>query len=133
MTVALRPTVPTEIKRRRALQSVANHAIAIAFGIAFALPFLIVLCTALMTRQQSLSGQFWPHPFRWSNFTQVFSDVPLVRYTVNNVVYAGLSAIGTVLSCIPVAYAISRMQWRGRQAVWILVLSTLMLPTQVTI
>ena len=30
------------------------------------------------------------------------------------VVYAGLSSIGTVLSCIPVAYVISRMNWRGR-------------------
>jgi multiple sugar transport system permease protein len=129
----LRPTLPAEIRRRRALQSIANHALAITFGIAFALPFLIVLATALMTRQQSLSGQIWPHPFRWSNFTQVFSDVPLIRYTINTVVYAGLSAIGTVVSCIPVAYAISRMRWRGRQAVWILILSTLMLPAQVTI
>src|SRR5262249_52719396 len=43
------------------------------------------------------------------------------------------STIGVVLSCVPVAYALSRMSWRGRQASFILVLSTLMLPAQVTI
>ena len=38
-----------------------------------------------------------------------------------------------LLSCVPVAYALSRLQWRGRQAAFLLVLSTLMLPPQVTI
>ena len=38
-----------------------------------------------------------------------------------------------LLSCVPVAYALSRLQWRGRQAAFMLVLSTLMLPPQVTI
>ena len=38
-----------------------------------------------------------------------------------------------VVSCIPVAYALSRMRWRGREATFLLVLSTMMLPFQVTI
>src|SRR5262249_16812476 len=87
----------------------------------------------LMTNRQALTSHLWPHPFRWSNFSQVFHSMPLLRYTWNTVLYAGLATIGVVLSCVPVAYALSRMSWRGRQASFILVLSTLMLPAQVTV
>ena len=91
-----------------------------------------MLATALMTDQQALSQRLVPNPVEWSNFRTVFREIDLVRYTWNTVLYAGLSTLGVILSCIPVAYAFSRIDWRGRNAVFLLVLSTLMLPTQVT-
>jgi multiple sugar transport system permease protein len=130
--VARRP-VPPEIRRRRFLLSVANHSVAIALSIMFLVPFVFILATALMTNQQALSQQLWPDPFRWSNFREVFTAFPFLRYTLNSFTYAGLATLGVVLSCVPVAYALSRMRWRGRQAALVLVLSTLMLPPQVTI
>src|SRR5205823_1975657 len=84
--------------------------------------FTLVLLTALMTRQQALSTHLWPHPFRWSNFKQVFHILPLWRYGLNSFLYASLSTIGVVLSCVPVAYALSRLRWRGRQATFLVVL-----------
>ena len=124
---------PPEVRRRRFLLSVANHSVAIAFSAAFVLPFAFILLTSFMTRQQALSTNLWPRPFRPSNYADVFDLFPVVRYTLNTVLYAGLSTAGVVLSSIPVAYALSRMQWRGRQAAFILVLATMMLPAQVTI
>ena len=112
--------------------SVANHSVAIALSIVFLIPFVFVLLTSLMTRQQALSTHLWPKPFHWSNYREIFSIIPLLRYGLNTMTYASLSAIGVVLSSVPVAYALSRMQWRGRQAVFVLVLATLMLPAQVT-
>jgi multiple sugar transport system permease protein len=113
--------------------AVANHSVAIALSVGFLVPFVFILATALMTTQQALSPSIWPHPFRWSNFGQVFTTFPFVRYTLNSLTYAGLATLGVVLSCVPVAYALSRMRWRGRQFAFVLVLSTLMLPPQVTI
>jgi multiple sugar transport system permease protein len=113
--------------------AVANHAVAIALSIAFLVPFMFILVTALMSNEQALSQSLWPDPFRWSNFREVFTAFPFVRYTLNSFTYAGLATVGVVLSCVPVAYALSRMRWRGRQAAFVLVLSTLMLPPQVTI
>jgi multiple sugar transport system permease protein len=130
--VAHRP-VPPAIRRRRLLLAVANHSVAIALSLAFLLPFVFIVATGLMTNQQALSPNVWPHPFVWSNFKTVFDSFPFVRYTVNTVTYAGLATVGVVLSCVPVAYALSRLQWRGRQLAFVLVLSTLMLPPQVTI
>ena len=130
--VARRP-LPPQARRRRFLISVWNHSIAIALSVVFLAPFAFVLLTSLMTRQQALSTHLWPHPFRWANFKRVFDILPLWRYGLNSFLYASLSTVGVVLSCVPVAYALSRMRWRGRQATFLVVLSTLMLPAQVTI
>jgi multiple sugar transport system permease protein len=132
-TAPVRHPVPPAIRRRRMLLAIANHSVAIALSIAFLLPFVFIIATALMTNQQALSPDVWPHPFVWSNFRTVFHAFPFVRYTLNTVTYAGLATLGVLLSCTPVAYALSRLRWRGRQVAFMLVLSTLMLPPQVTI
>jgi multiple sugar transport system permease protein len=131
--VARQRPVPPAVRRRRMLLSVANHSVAIALSIAFLVPFVFILATSLMTNQQALSQSLWPHPFRWSNYRDVFTAFPFLRYTLNSFTYAGLATVGVVLSGVPVAYALSRMRWRGRQVAFVLVLSTLMLPPQVTI
>ena len=125
--------IPVEERRRRLLMAVANHSIAIVISAVFVLPFFFILVTALMTQQQALTTHLWPHPFQWGNFAKVFSEIPLIRYTYSTLVYAVLATIGVVASSIPVAYALSRMSWRGRNVAFLLVISTLMLPVQVTI
>jgi multiple sugar transport system permease protein len=125
--------VPAGVKRHRMLSSVADHTLLILFAAMFMLPMLFIFFTSLMTDQQSLSSVIWPRPFVWSNYVTIFKEVPLLAYTWNTTQIAVLSTIGTVLSCVPVAYALSRMEWRGRNAVFVIVLSTMMLPFQVTI
>jgi multiple sugar transport system permease protein len=125
--------IPVEERRRRLLLAVANHSIAIVISAVFVLPFFFILVTALMTQQQALTTHLWPSPFQWGNFAKVFSEIPLIRYTYSTLVYAVLATIGVVASSIPVAYALSRMSWRGRNIAFLLVISTLMLPIQVTI
>lgn len=130
--IARRPE-SAEARRRRFLVSVANHTVLIALSAVFLLPVVLILLTSLMTDRQALTPSLWPRPFQWSNYSDVFRDIPLIRYTWNTFRIAALATIGIVLSCVPVAYALSRLRWRGRQGVFLLVLSTLMLPVQVTI
>jgi multiple sugar transport system permease protein len=123
---------PRAVRRRRALVFVADHCVLIALAIAFLAPFVFMVLTALMTPDQALSTSLWPHPFRWRNLLDVFDRVPLWRYTLNSMLYAGLSTIGVLVSSIPVAYALSRLRWKGRDVVFLAVLATMMLPAQVT-
>jgi multiple sugar transport system permease protein len=123
---------PQHVRRRRLLVTIADHSVLIALAIAFIAPFVFMLLTALMTSDQALSSKLWPHPFHWSNVTEIFDRAPLWRYTLNSMIYAGLSTIGVLVSSIPVAYALSRLRWKGRDAVFLLVLATMMLPAQVT-
>jgi multiple sugar transport system permease protein len=104
----------------------------IAVSAAFFIPMVFIVLTAVMTDQQANTPALWPHPFVVGNFSSVFSEIPFWRYVFNTLMVAFLSTAGVVLSSIPVAYALSRMQWRGRQVVFVLVLATLMLPYQVT-
>jgi multiple sugar transport system permease protein len=132
MSIVARPLPPAE-RRRRMLSSVATHSMLIVASLMFLLPFVFIVTTALMTDDQSLTRAIWPRPFQWGNFANVFERIDLMRFTLNTTLIAGLSTVGVVVSCVPVAYALSRISWRGRQAAFILVLATLMLPFQVTV
>jgi multiple sugar transport system permease protein len=126
-------SLPRSIRRRRLLVAIADHSLLIAAGIAFVAPVVFVLLTSVMTNQQALSADMWPRPFRWSNYADVFTEAPLWRWALNSFVYAALATTGLLLSSIPVAYAFACLRWRGRDAVFLVVLVALMLPPQVTV
>ena len=115
------------------MRTTTSHALLITFAIAFMLPMVFVVLSSLMTNYQVLSANFWPRPFQWNNYPTVWHTIPLGLYAWNTVQIAVMSTIGIVVSSIPVAYALARMRWKGRQVVFVLVLSTLMLPYQVTV
>ena len=113
--------------------AIANHTVLIAMSAMFLLPLLFVLLTSLMTDNQALTPNVWPQPFQPKNYVDVFSAIPFFRYTFNTLTIAFLSTVGVVVSSVPVAYALSRMRWRGRQVAFVVILATLMLPYQVTV
>jgi multiple sugar transport system permease protein len=112
---------------------VANYSLLIAAAIAFLAPIAFIALTSLMTTNQALSPELWPHPFRWSNYLDVFRTAPIWRWTLNTMIYSGLATLGLLLSSIPVAYALAKIRWRGREIAFIVVLIALMLPPQVSV
>ncbi len=124
---------PVAVRRKRFLVGVATHSLLIVAAIVFLLPFVFILLTSLMTSHQALSPRLWPQPFAWHNYIDVFSKAPLWRYALNTLLYGGLATLGLLISSIPVAYALSRLRWRGRDTVFLITLIALMLPPQVTI
>ena len=125
--------VPRSVRRKRFLVAVADHSLLIAAAIAFVFPILFMLLTSVMTNDQALSTKLWPEPFQWSNYSEVFDKAPMLRYGLNTLIYATLATLFMLLSSIPVAYALARLRWKGRDAVFVLVLVAMMLPPQVTI
>ena len=124
---------PASIRRRRFLFGVANHSLLIVAAICFLAPFVFIVLTSLMTNEQALSPRLWPHPFAWHNYVDVFAKAPLWRWALNTLIYSTLATLGVLVSSIPVAYALSRLRWRGRNVVFAIVLIALMLPPQVTV
>jgi multiple sugar transport system permease protein len=124
---------PRAVRRRRFLLFVAEHSLLIAVAAAFILPVIFVFLTSLMTDQQALSTHLWPHPFKWSNYTDVFHKSPLWRWSLNSFMYSSLATLGLLVSSIPVAYAFARLRFRGRDTLFLIVLVALMLPPQVTV
>ncbi|HEX3814436.1 MAG TPA: carbohydrate ABC transporter permease [Mycobacteriales bacterium] len=117
---------------QRTLVVVANHCILIGICLALLLPFLFVIGVALMPDSEALGNGLFPHHLDWNNFHRVLNLFPFWHYLLNSVLYSGLAIVGVLVSSLPVAYALSRLNWRGREAVMLLILATMMLPTAVT-
>ena len=96
--------------------AIAEHSILIALAIAFLAPFVFILLTALMTNDQALSPASGRSRSHLGNFSDVFDAAPLLRYAANSFLYAGLATLGVLISSVPVAYALARLRWRGRNA-----------------
>jgi multiple sugar transport system permease protein len=76
---------------------------------------------------------------RWRNFSDAMNratrpglGVNFWTYIQNSLIIAFFSIIGTLVSCAPAAYGFARVRWPGRDIVFLIVLSTMMLPFQVT-
>ena len=120
-------------RQQRILQTVARHSVLIGVGVVFVSPFVFVIFTALMTRDQALTRAIWPLAVPLPELLRRARPAAAAALDVEHVPVSFLSSIGVVLSCTPPAYALARMRFRGRNAVFLLVLSTMMLPIQVTI
>ncbi|MFH8573147.1 carbohydrate ABC transporter permease [Streptomyces sp. NPDC017993] len=138
---ARRTTAPTgatgapaaRARRRRLLHWIAVHAVAIAVALFFVLPFVFVFLTSVMSDDQAMSGELWPHQWNWSNYVTVFHTPGFLDWWKNSLMYAGLGTLFTVCSAVPVAYALAKFRFRGRRTAMILVISTMMLPPQVIV
>jgi multiple sugar transport system permease protein len=113
--------------------AIADHAILIAVALMFLVPIVFVLLSSVMSDAQVLSPDLIPDPVQLSNYSDVVHTIPIFQYAWNTVQISVLASVGVVLSSIPVAYALSRMSWKGRNVVFVIILATLMLPYQVTV
>jgi multiple sugar transport system permease protein len=120
------------MRRRRRLVFVADHSGGIAVAVVFLAPFVFITLQAFMTSQQALTSDLWPQTWHPENFVEVFSKAPMWLYLRKTLVYAGLATAFMLLSSSPAAYALSRLQWRGRNIAFVVVLMMMMLPPQVT-
>jgi multiple sugar transport system permease protein len=139
-TTALQPDAPETsrelrdtYRRRRILEWIALHSLGVALGLLFVLPFVFVVLESLMTDQQSLTRDLWPQPFAWHNLVDVWNTPGFSTWWRNTIVYAVSGTILTLLSSIPVAYALAYFRFRGRNVAMMAVIATMMLPPQVSI
>ncbi|MEV6179168.1 carbohydrate ABC transporter permease [Streptomyces sp. NPDC052016] len=120
-------------RRRAALEWVAVHSLGLAAALFFALPFVFVFLTSLMSDSQALSRDLVPHTWEWGNYRKVFDTPGFLTWWRNTLLYAGLGTVLTVVSSVPVAYALAKFRFRGRNLLLMLVISMMMLPPQVVV
>ena len=124
--------MPRRRRRESTLYFIARHSMAIALAIMFIAPFVFILLTSFMSSNQSLTSNFWPQTWHPENYIEIFRKIKLLRFLGNTVEYAGLATIFTILSSVPAAYALAKLRWRGRRAVFLLVICMMLLPPQIT-
>ena len=111
------------------------YTIVIIMAIAYIFPLYWLIVTALKTDVEIFQQPppiFPPNP-QWQNFGASTTYIPFWRYMWNTIAISGLTVLGTVLSCTFIAYGFARIQWPGRNIIFLIYLSTIMLPSQVTL
>jgi len=120
---------------RERIQKAIAYGIVIIMAIAYIFPLYWLVVTALKTDVEIFQQPppiFPPDP-QWHNFHASTTYIPFWRYMWNTIAISGLTVLGTVLSCTFIAYGFARVQWPGRNIVFLVYLSTIMLPSQVTL
>ena len=107
----------------------------VALSLLFMIPLFIVVGDSLKRFIDIYHvPRIWipAHP-QFTNFVRVFEVLPFHLFFVNTVIIAGLALVGEVTSSCLVGYSFARMRWPFRDWFFVLLLSTIMLPPQVTL
>ncbi|PQP86958.1 MULTISPECIES: carbohydrate ABC transporter permease [unclassified Paenibacillus] len=101
----------------------------------FIIPFIWLVRSSLMDLSQIfvMPPEWIPHPFHWDNYKRALTSLPFGTYFVNTLVIVASVMIGTVLTSTISAFGFSRIRWKGRDAVFAVLLSSMMLPGAVTL
>lgn len=124
------------MKRARAHAGPAlRYAALTAGGAAMAYPFVWMAATALKSLDGALQSSLslWPEGWHWENIPRVFEMVPLARYFFNSFLVAGTVTGAVLLTALAAGYAFARLNFRGRNTLFMLVLATMMVPFEATL
>lgn len=104
-------------------------------AVLFSLPFLWTIGSSLkpITEIFLFPPTLWPSEPRWQNYAEVFRIAPFGQFILNTAYVTAFAMVGQILSASAVAYGFSRFRFPGRDVLFFVVLSTMMLPWQVTI
>jgi len=109
----------------------------LAFGgaAAFLIPFAFMISTSLKTKEELLHypPNWFPAPLVWDNYIEPFRVVPFGFYYRNSTIITAVSLFGSLASSSIVAFSFARLRWRARDALFLVILATMMIPGQVTL
>lgn len=132
----LRTTVTTRrAGRQLGFGRIVLYLIAIGASILFMLPFAWTIFSSLKSPSELylFPPRWLPDTPRFGNYAEVFELAPFGRWLLNSFFVAGVATFGAVLSAAVTGYSFARFRYPGRELLFMLTLSTLMLPTEVTL
>lgn len=117
------------------LRLLVVYSLLFIFAVLFLVPFYWMVNTALKgpTQVFSIPPAWYPNPIRWRNFldsmvTTYESSPPVYRYALNTILITVNGVLATTISSAMVAYAFARLEFPGKNALFLGILSTLMIP-----
>ena len=133
-TLRTQSTIHTS-RQQQVIGRTLLYVIAIAASILFMLPFAWTVFSSLKTPSElyMFPPKWLPATPRFENYAEVFAVAPFGRWLWNSVLVAVLATFGSVLSAAVTGYSFARFRYPGRDLIFLLTLSTLMLPAEVTL
>lgn len=97
------------------------------------LPFYWMISTSLMTSGETALRRWLPDVPQFANYAEAWSKAKFSRYFVNSIIITAVTLMGQLTTSILAGYAFARIKFAGRDFLFALMLSTMMIPATVTI
>lgn len=103
-------------------------------SIIMVIPFVWMISSSLKTNVELFyfPPRWLPKHWLWQNYVEVFRSFPFAQFIVNSMKISTLSTLGQLLTCAMAAYCFARFRFPGRDVLFTILLSTMMVPGQVT-
>lgn len=120
-------------RRRRLVAVTGRHVVLVCVALVFLLPLIWMVASSL--KSNSAIFQYPPqlvpsHP-EFGNYRKAFDYIPFWLYFRNSLIVSAATICGILFSAVPAAYAFAILRWRGRDALFYVVLAGIMLPFEV--
>lgn len=115
-------------------RSLLTYGVLSAIALVMLLPLLWLIGTSLKSPTENIfqfPPQLWPSQPTLQNFITVWQTNPFGRYLFNSLLVAGCTVVLNVLFCALAAYPLARLNFRGRDVIFALVLATILIPFQI--
>jgi ABC-type glycerol-3-phosphate transport system permease component len=96
------------------------------------LPFLWMTFSSFMTRGETIRRAIIPDQIQWDNYVSAWREAHFGHYFENSIIIAVIQVLGTLIFSLMAAYPLARMDFRGRDTIFAIILATLMIPETVT-
>ena len=105
-----------------------------AVAIYFLAPFAYMFLSTFKTEAEAIAypPRLFPAHWNWENFKNAWESQPFGTYLLNSVIVTVMTTAGQVLSCSLVAYGFARYNFKGKNILFMILLSTMMIPWDVT-
>ncbi|MDY2629401.1 MAG: carbohydrate ABC transporter permease [Lachnospiraceae bacterium] len=124
-----------EAKRKKQIKSGLLICLNVIFAMLILAPLLYAVSIAFMPSSElfTLDLNLIPKEPTLDNFIQALQRIPLLRFVLNSFLVAGLITAGQIISCSLAAFSLHFLDFKGKNAVFMLIMSTMMLPGEATI
>ncbi|MFB4331086.1 carbohydrate ABC transporter permease [Paenibacillus sp. CR_12] len=121
-------------KTTHSLLKVLMYLLLIAGAVFMVFPFIWMLSTSLKTvgAISQMPPQLIPNPLNWDNYVTIWNKVDFGRYTLNSFFIVSIEMVGSLVSSAFVAFGLAMFTFRLRGLIYMIMLATLMIPSQVT-
>jgi ABC-type glycerol-3-phosphate transport system permease component len=129
---------PVWVTRRSAqtrVQQIVTYALILVGAVIMLVPLLWLLSSSFKDTARIFiyPPQWIPDPWRVENYSKVFEQIPFVRFYWNTILVTGLAVAGQIVSASLVAFGFARLRFPGRDLLFLVLLSTIMIPYHVTL
>jgi multiple sugar transport system permease protein len=115
------------------IRKIFIYAALLIAALSFIYPFIWMMGAAFAPSHDIGKMTLWPAHPTWNNFRSMLDKIPIGRSSINSLLVAGFTTGLVLITGSTVGYALAKMQFRGRQLIFYVIVFTMSLPFQVTL